>query len=117
MSMYCRWFDEGEDDGLIEREIPLTRVIDDGHSDAPPPQDGDWHVFITSGSPESRGSTDAQVFWQVFGEKGDTGELPLGQPGKGLFEAGNTDQFDVSNLNITPIDKDPVEKLCKVYKC
>ena len=100
--MCCRrWLDEGEDDALIERELPLTRVIDDGPGAAAPPAEGDWRLLLTTGSDESRGSTDAQVFWQVFGDAGDTGEMKLGSPGKGLFQAGNTDQFDVSSSHNT----------------
>ena len=51
-------------------------------------------MLITTG--KSGGCSDVQVLWQVFGEKGDTGAMPLGEPRAGLFQAGNTDQFDVS---------------------
>ena len=51
-------------------------------------------MLITTG--KSGGCSDVQVLWQVFGEKGDTGAMPLGEPRVGLFQAGNTDQFDVS---------------------
>ena len=32
---------------------------------------------------------------QVFGDAGDSGAMPLGEPGQGLFKGGCTDQFEV----------------------
>ena len=91
ISFICcpRWLDVSEDDGLLERTLPLTRVIE-GEDRA-----GEWKVIVTTGNKDNS-STDAQVSLTVFGERGNSGPLPLGVPDSGLFEIGATDEFDVS---------------------
>ena len=51
-------------------------------------------LVSTAGGEDS--GTAGQVTLNVFGERGETGALPLGEPGKGLFQPGQTDEFDVS---------------------
>eukprot|EP00914_Ancora_sagittata_P001054 GHVO01002769.1.p2 GENE.GHVO01002769.1~~GHVO01002769.1.p2 ORF type:complete len:125 (+),score=8.86 GHVO01002769.1:112-486(+) len=46
-------------------------------------------------SDKDNAGTDAQVTLTVFGVHGDSGALPLGEPGGGFFEAAATDQFDI----------------------
>ena len=57
--------------------------------------EGDWRVLVTTSSEEEAG-TSGQVTLTVVGAKGETGPLPLGDPEKGLFQPGQTDEFDVS---------------------
>ncbi|XP_071154983.1 lipoxygenase homology domain-containing protein 1-like isoform X1 [Mytilus edulis] len=57
------------------------------------PVDGDFKVtVVTSG--QSKGFDD-QVYLTVFGDAGNSGQLPLGEPGTGLFQAGTTDIFPI----------------------
>ena len=49
-----RWLDESEGDGLIERELAVTRVIDGEDLAA------EWKVRITTGNKDNS-STDAKV--------------------------------------------------------
>ncbi|ELT98105.1 hypothetical protein CAPTEDRAFT_225952 [Capitella teleta] len=86
-----RWLDKGEDDAKIERELEITQVID---GDEDPPEEGDWRILIMT-SDKNNAGTDAQVTLTVFGVNGDSGPLPLGEPGGGFFEAAATDQFDI----------------------
>lgn len=58
--------------------------------------EGDWQVLVVT-SDLDHASTNHQVYLTVFGEAGDSGALPLGEPDKGLFEQGKTDKFDVSH--------------------
>ena len=61
--------------------------------------DGDFKVtVVTSG--ESKGFDD-QVYLTVFGDAGNSGQLPLGEPGTGLFQAGTTDIFPVIRIYIS----------------
>ncbi|XP_013396607.1 lipoxygenase homology domain-containing protein 1 isoform X2 [Lingula anatina] len=101
-----RWLEEGEDDGLTERELMLTEVIDEG-GEEPPAKAGDWKLTITT-SPIENSGTDARVTVTVFGETGDTGPLPLGQPGLGHFESGKVDEFKIF------VDPEKVGKITKL---
>ena len=87
--MLFRWLDESEDDGKLECDLPLTRVVT-GEDKA-----GEWKVKVITGNKDNS-STDARVTLTVFGERGDSGPLPLGEPDSGLFDTGATDEFDVS---------------------
>ena len=88
--MLCRWLDEGEDDGKLERDLALTRILGDEA-----PEKGDWCLYVVTSEDDNSG-TDAQVTVTLFGEKGNSGPLELGKPGVDLFEAGASDQFEVS---------------------
>ena len=65
---------------------------------APPPEEGDWQVWITTGSNEGA-ETENQVSLVVYGEDGVTDPFIL--PGENddqnvtYFSKGNTDEFKV----------------------
>ena len=46
-----------------------------------------------------------QVTLTVFGDQGDSGPLPLGEPDSGLFDTGATDEFDVRSISYLSIDQ------------
>ena len=51
-------------------------------------------MFVTT-SDKDNSDTDALVTLTVFGDQGNSGPLPLGEPGKDLFKAEGTDDFKV----------------------
>lgn len=55
--------------------------------------DGDFKVSLVT-SKQSK-AFDDQVFLTVYGDAGNSGQLPLGEPGKGFFKPGTTEKFDV----------------------
>ena len=64
--------------------------------------DGEWRVFVTT-SNKANSDTGSQVFLTVFGDKGNSGPLPLGSPGGSAFQSGATDEFDVSLIGFPNI--------------
>ena len=60
--------------------------------------DGDYAVLVATGGDEN-GSTDAKVTLTVFGERGDSGPLPLEKEGEELFKPGATDEFKVGRYS------------------
>ncbi|XP_074641254.1 lipoxygenase homology domain-containing protein 1-like [Tubulanus polymorphus] len=70
-----------------EKEIELTKIID---------EDADkWKVY-TYTADEGFSGTDAEVSLTVFGDRGSTSLIPLGAGSSGLFEQGQTDEFEVT---------------------
>jgi hypothetical protein len=78
-----RWLAKNEDDGKIEREIPASNK--DGQTYAPMVS---YRVTTITGDRRGAG-TDANVFIQVFGDKGNTSEIKLSNA-KNNFERGTT---------------------------
>ena len=70
-------------------------------------QNGDWKVYVITGDKENAG-TNAQVTLTVFGELGDSGELPLGQPDLDHFQKACTDEFEIF---LDPEDIGKIEKI------
>jgi len=71
---------------------------------------GLYHLAIKTGD-ETNAGTDANVWVQVYGDKGDTGHVQLKKAGvmENLFERGQTDYFtleagDVGKVTINHID-------------
>ena len=71
---------------------------------------GLYHLAIKTGDEKNAG-TDANVWVQVYGDKGDTGHVQLKKSGmmENLFERGQTDYFtleagDVGKVTINHID-------------
>ena len=71
---------------------------------------GLYHLAIKTGDEKNAG-TDASVWVQVYGDKGDTGHVQLKKSGmmENLFERGQTDYFtleagDVGKVTIDHID-------------
>jgi hypothetical protein len=50
----------------------------------------------------SHAGTDANVFLKIFGDKGDTGQMPLRNSDntKNMFEKGRTDMFKLETADI-----------------
>lgn len=72
---------------------------------------GLYHLAIKTGDEKNAG-TDANVWVQVYGDKGDTGHVQLKKSGmmENLFERGQTDYFtleagDVGKVTINYIDQ------------
>ncbi|XP_072045883.1 lipoxygenase homology domain-containing protein 1-like [Amphiura filiformis] len=90
-----RWLDKKEDDGLIERElIPMEREMET------------YNIFVTTSDKKGAG-TDANVYINLFGEDGDTGEtfLEKSKNNKNKFERGDTDEFEVKIPKVGAIQK------------
>jgi len=91
-----RWLDKGEDDGKIERTLQ--------------PGDGNLttlQVKVKTGKVKGAG-TDANVFIQVYGEKGETERIPL------KYSITNTNKFESGYLDIFNIDSKDVGKIKKI---
>ena len=96
--MCGRWLDKSEDDGLIERDLDAQDA--DGVASEPLVR---YKVAVTTG--ERRGAgTDANVFIQVYGKKGQTKEIKLDNP-QNNFEAGKTDMFGFESADLGDLTK------------
>lgn len=92
-----RWLAKDEDDGLIVRELPLggTSLLNTTS----------YLVSVRTGDVRGAG-TDANVFVQIFGAKGDTGKLQLrsAENTKNKFERSRTDQFVLEAVDIGKVE-------------
>ena len=96
-----KWFDKSEGDGLIERDIPASDK--DGVSYAPLVT---YKLKVMTGDRKGAG-TNANVFINIFGENGDSGEKKLEGTHEPLslfsnsflapnsFERARTDLFEI----------------------
>ncbi|XP_064626993.1 lipoxygenase homology domain-containing protein 1-like isoform X2 [Lineus longissimus] len=83
-----RWLDEGEDDFVLERNLPLTEIKE-------PQEDGNgWRVYITTGDDQEAG-TDAEAMMVIYSDKGKTEELLLQSDDKAKYRPGKTAEFIV----------------------
>lgn len=89
------WFAKDEDDGRIVRELTLngSEILDQTR-----------YVFKVKTGTDSGAGTDADVYVQLFGKKGETDKVRLqaSENTKNKFEAGQTDIF---NLDMGDIGK------------
>ncbi|ESO92330.1 hypothetical protein LOTGIDRAFT_162634 [Lottia gigantea] len=118
-----QWFDVGQADQKIERVLklesnkphqPTTTPVKAKPSPQPAPQptpqptqkkrkytkkekspSGDWKVEIYTSDNIENSGTDANVVLTIFGNHGNSGPLPLGEPGIGFFESGQKDEFEI----------------------
>ena len=76
-----RWFDEGEDDNLIERELeqPKAKL---------------WKAIVTTGTDE-KASPGAPVLLVIYGEQDKSEEIMLGIDTSTDFQSGATDELPV----------------------
>uniref|UniRef100_A0A8C6KKR9 ST8 alpha-N-acetyl-neuraminide alpha-2,8-sialyltransferase 5 n=1 Tax=Nothobranchius furzeri TaxID=105023 RepID=A0A8C6KKR9_NOTFU len=80
------WLDEDEGDGLIERELyEMVSLRQKKHKKYP------WSLWIWTSDIKGAG-TDAQVFLQIYGEKGKSDEIKL-ENNSDSFEQGQIDKF------------------------
>ncbi|XP_077979346.1 lipoxygenase homology domain-containing protein 1-like [Glandiceps talaboti] len=93
-----RWLDRDEDDGLIVREL-----VPEGVSQLL--STTSYHVTVKTGEEKGAG-TDANVYIKMFGENGDSGQVPLKQSEntKNKFEKGRKDKFILEASDIGKID-------------
>lgn len=97
-----RWLAEDEEDGEIVRELP---VAESDHMRKPLPL-VNYKVEVHTGKKPSAG-TDADVFVNLFGEWGDTGErwLRKSETHKNKFERGHVDVFNIEAVQLKRLHK------------
>ncbi|KAK5871016.1 hypothetical protein PBY51_003919 [Eleginops maclovinus] len=84
----CKWLDEKEGDGLIERELHEMVSLRQKRQKKHP-----WSLWIWTSDLPSAG-TDADISFQVYGEKGKSDETRLDNKTDN-FEQGQVDKFMV----------------------
>ncbi|XP_071795423.1 lipoxygenase homology domain-containing protein 1-like [Asterias amurensis] len=96
-----RWLAKDEDDGEIVREMPAT-----GDSIKKPLPLVKYKVGVYTSDKFGAG-TDANVFCNIFGEMGDTGERPLSKSAnnRNKFERKNVDEFIVEAVSLRALKK------------
>nr|XP_057926865.1 lipoxygenase homology domain-containing protein 1 isoform X2 [Doryrhamphus excisus] len=94
-----RWLDTNEDDNEVVRELPAT-----GELIAEPLPLIKYRVTICTGTLGGSG-TDASVFLNLIGERGDTGDRQLVNCKNNInkFEKGNLDEFIIEAVTIGQI--------------
>ncbi|XP_075870025.1 lipoxygenase homology domain-containing protein 1 [Nelusetta ayraudi] len=93
------WLDEDEGDGLIERELyEMVSLRQKKQKKFP------WSLWIWTSDVKGAG-TDAQVFLQIFGERGKSDEIKL---------ENNSDSFEQAQLDKFMIEMPDVGKLLKL---
>ncbi|XP_056875603.1 lipoxygenase homology domain-containing protein 1 [Takifugu flavidus] len=93
------WLDEDEGDGLIERELYEMVSLRQKKQKKYP-----WSLWIWTSDVKGAG-TDAQVFLQIYGEKGKSDEIKL---------ENNSDSFEQAQLDKFMIEMPDVGKLLKL---
>eukprot|EP00047_Mylnosiga_fluctuans_P014195 m.36272 g.36272 ORF g.36272 m.36272 type:complete len:2392 (+) comp5381_c0_seq2:48-7223(+) len=99
-----RWFDKSQDDGLIVRELGLTGAGPAELQTNAVQHNYDVHVF--TGDVRYAG-TDANVFVVLYGDKADSGKVPLltSKTNRNKFERGKEDQFTVACADLGDLKK------------
>ncbi|XP_061589573.1 lipoxygenase homology domain-containing protein 1 [Cololabis saira] len=92
------WLDEDEADGLIERELYEMVSLRQKKQKKYP-----WSLWIWTSDIKGAG-TDAQVFLQIYGEKGKSDEVKL-ENNSDSFEQGQIDKFMVEMPDIGKLRK------------
>lgn len=95
-----RWLSKSEDDHQIIRELP---AIVQGKEPLPVFV---YHVFVHTGDKRGAG-TDADIFLNIFGELGDTGDRPLeeSKSNKNKFERKQVDEFFIEAVSLKALEK------------
>uniref|UniRef100_A0A3B4CPZ4 PLAT domain-containing protein n=1 Tax=Pygocentrus nattereri TaxID=42514 RepID=A0A3B4CPZ4_PYGNA len=93
-----RWLDEDEGDGLVERELYEMVSLRQRKQKKLP-----WSLWIFTSDMKGAG-TDAQVFLQVYGEKGKSDETKL-ESKSDSFEQSQCDKFMIEMPDIGKIRK------------
>ncbi|XP_048580672.1 uncharacterized protein LOC5511245 isoform X3 [Nematostella vectensis] len=93
---YC-WLAEDKDDCKLERDVLPG-------APRPPKPNISYHLAIKTADVPNAG-TDANVYFQLIGEDGETEKIQLRQGGKAekRFERGRTDKFIVETLDVGKI--------------
>ncbi|KAM9858421.1 lipoxygenase homology domain-containing protein 1 [Aulostomus maculatus] len=93
-----KWLDEKEGDGLIERELYEMVSLRQKRQKKHP-----WSLWIWTSDLPNAGS-DADIFFQVYGEKGKSDEIKLDNKTDN-FERGQVDRFMVELPDLGSITK------------
>lgn len=98
--MCNRWLADDEEDGSIVRELPAK-----GPSIKNPLSLDKYLVQVYTGS-RSMAGTDANVYINIFGERGDTGMRFL-KKSKNMnkFEKGKMDEFEIEAISVLKLTK------------
>ncbi|KAL6458734.1 hypothetical protein MHYP_G00322060 [Metynnis hypsauchen] len=98
LSFPCdRWLAEDEEDGeLVVELLP---------EDSEELEENTYEVSVFTGNMLGAG-TDARVYINIYGEKGDTGERPLKKSNNvNKFERGQEDMFSITAIELGPLKK------------
>ncbi|PAA79474.1 hypothetical protein BOX15_Mlig008366g2 [Macrostomum lignano] len=92
-----RWLDSKEDDGCIERDLTASGTLLDKLT---------YNVSVKTGDVSGAG-TDANVFLNIFGDKGETGErqLKASEAAFNKFERNRTDLFRIESPDIGKLER------------
>ena len=114
-----RWLDEGEDDALIERELPLTEVLEIDSATL-------WDVVMTTATPETsddddgggrRIELDGRLALAVYGDKGGSADhlLEADSEATELYTPGQCDEFKVimHNFKVNVLIRGPTFHSCQ----
>ncbi|XP_066499349.1 lipoxygenase homology domain-containing protein 1 [Hoplias malabaricus] len=98
LSFPCdRWLAEDEEDGDLEVELLPE--------DSEELEENTYEVSVFTGDMLGAG-TDAHVYINIYGEKGDTGERPLKKSNNvNKFERGKEDMFTITAVELGPLKK------------
>lgn len=99
--MCNRWLADNEEDGEIVRELPA-----EGESIRKPLPVVNYKVEVHTGDKRG-GGTNSDVFVNLFGERGDTGErwLRKSETNRDKFERGKVDVFNIEAVQLKHLDK------------
>ena len=93
-----KWFDKSEDDGQIQREIPVSD--EDGNTYLPI---GRYKITVITGDRRGAG-TDAKVTATIYGENGDSGPIVL-ENSINNFERNSRDEFGFDAVDLGSITR------------
>lgn len=95
---YC-WLSEGKGDRNLERDILPGQP-------RPPRPNTSYHLAVKTGEMAMAG-TDANVYFQLIGDEGETEKIQLRQGGKAekRFEKGRVDKFIVETVDVGKVQK------------
>uniref|UniRef100_A0AAY4CCY2 PLAT domain-containing protein n=1 Tax=Denticeps clupeoides TaxID=299321 RepID=A0AAY4CCY2_9TELE len=94
----CKWLDENEGDGLIERELYEMVSLRQKRQKKHP-----WSLWIWTSDLPGAG-TDSAVFFQIYGEKGKSDEMRMDNKTDN-FEQGQLDKFIVELPDLGKLTK------------
>ncbi|KAF5839075.1 Lipase/lipooxygenase [Dunaliella salina] len=93
-----QWLDARQGDGQTRRLLAATLQKPQHHLKAT------YQVTCITGNDDGAG-TDAKVYINIFGDKGQTGNITLDEPGRSSFARGQTDVFRFGAKNVSPMSK------------
>ncbi|KAL4660900.1 lipoxygenase homology domain-containing protein 1-like [Arapaima gigas] len=97
-SFLCqRWLARGEEDGEV-----MVELLPEGNEDL---EENTYDVNVFTGSVWGA-NTDANIYINIYGENGDTGERALRNSNHlNKFESGQVDRFSITAIDLGPLKK------------